>query len=598
MAVKLFLKKIKQLRYALMVTLMLCAFHAQAIPFIGEKYDVSIEATDHPELQKELASFIKKQQSSNEQLKQIDNISQYQKLLSAILQKKMKSIGYYDFGISPTSDGSDIAFLIQPGQRAMIESIKVKQPEFIFEDLSAPLAKLGLSVGEPLIAENVLAGEQALIDYINKKYCFVKPQLDKTITLDTFTKKAQIVFTLDTESGKTIRNINFEGNTSIDDEFLKNIAQVEKSCYKTRKIIRAQNYLLQSGLLTSATPELITDEDSVDVTFHVNERKHRTQSLGIGYSPEEQLRFSAGWENRNWRGNGKKLTTDFQISQISTQLDGSLRVPQFKDPDLDLVFEAEVSETKVEAFDSVSAAASAVLEYQFNRNWLGSIGIASEYSQVESSTQDDIFRLLSFPASIQRDTSRSLLDPVQGSIWSLSIEPFTDMVDKSIQFTQFASSIRTYSSPEIWGLNDKETKDLTIATRVALGTITGEPLNSVPADQRYYVGGGGSVRGFDYQSLSPRQDGEIAGGLSFVEIAAELRFRLSQSWGGSLFVDSGAGFAEQTPDFSEQLSIGGGFGVRYITSFAPIRIDLAWPLSSPYEFENKVQLYVGLKQAF
>ena len=63
-------------------------------------------------------------------------------------------------------------------------------------------------------------------------------------------------------------------------------------------------------------------------------------------------------------------------------------------------------------------------------------------------------------------------------------------------------------------------------------------------------------------------------------------------------MDSGAGFAEQTPDFSEQLSIGGGFGVRYITSFAPIRIDLAWPLSSPYEFENKVQLYVGLKQAF
>lgn len=595
---KFFQKHLKYL-IAVILTLQLSVAWGAVLPFVGEKFKITVQAPEAPELEKQLQNFIDDQQKTNEQLKQIDDKNLYGKLLSAILRKKLEAQGYYSFGLSYSDIDNRIVFSVQPGERATINTIKVNQPEFVEEDLRAVVANQRLAPGEPLLAEEVLAGEKKLKEYINNKYCFVNPKLSRTITMNTVTKKADIFFNLETTVGKSVSKISFTGNETIDDEFLTNVVQIPKSCFKQSAVNKAQIALLQTGLLSSASPETkVLNENEVEIIFQVNERKHKTQSIGIGYSTEEQVRLSLGWENRNWRGNGKKLSTEFKISQLSTQLDGSLRVPQFKHPDLDLLVQAELSDTRVEAFDAVSAETSAILEYSFNRYWLGSFGVATEYSKIDSSDQNEIFRLVSLPLSLRFDTSNNLLDPTEGAIWTFSVQPFTDLASTDTQFTQYATSLALYSSPAVWRFNQQKTKSFTLATRLATGSIAGETLSTVPADHRYYVGGGGSVRGFDYQSLSPTDGDAIIGGLSFIEAAAELRLRLTTSWGASVFVDSGAGFAEQDPDFSARLSVGGGIGLRYLTSFAPIRIDIAWPLSSPNEFETKPQLYVGLKQAF
>jgi len=73
---------------------------------------------------------------------------------------------------------------------------------------------------------------------------------------------------------------------------------------------------------------------------------------------------------------------------------------------------------------------------------------------------------------------------------------------------------------------------LTAAGRVKIGTIFGADQDSVPLNRRYYGGGGGSVRGFEYQSISPKnEDGESIGGRSLIEASAELRYRGSGKLG-------------------------------------------------------------------
>jgi translocation and assembly module TamA len=64
-----------------------------------------------------------------------------------------------------------------------------------------------------------------------------------------------------------------------------------------------------------------------------------------------------------------------------------------------------------------------------------------------------------------------------------------------------------------------------------------------------------------------------------------------------LFVDGGNAYADPSPDFSD-LFWGAGVGVRYFTSFAPLRLDLAFPLDRREGLDDGLQVYVSLGQAF
>ena len=143
----------------------------------------------------------------------------------------------------------------------------------------------------------------------------------------------------------------------------------------------------------------------------------------------------------------------------------------------------------------------------------------------------------------------------------------------------------------------------TLALRAATGTITGADLTAIPAAHRFYVGGGGSVRGYAYQTAGELTDSEPDGGLAFGETSLELRLRLTQNWGFVLFTDGGYAYPGETPRFGENFLWGAGFGIRYLTSFAPLRLDVATPLdkrtnSQGEVIDDSVQIYISLGQAF
>jgi translocation and assembly module TamA len=120
----------------------------------------------------------------------------------------------------------------------------------------------------------------------------------------------------------------------------------------------------------------------------------------------------------------------------------------------------------------------------------------------------------------------------------------------------------------------------------------------VPANVRFYTGGGGSVRGYSYQSLGPLTDKEPDGGLSFTELSIESRFRWDQHWGGVIFLDGGFSYEDNIPQFGRDLRWSTGVGLRYFTSFAPIRIDIALPLNKREDIDDSYKLYISIGQAF
>ena len=130
-----------------------------------------------------------------------------------------------------------------------------------------------------------------------------------------------------------------------------------------------------------------------------------------------------------------------------------------------------------------------------------------------------------------------------------------------------------------------------------MGTIQGSSLTDVPADERFYAGGSGSVRGYAYQSVGPQTRGDPSGGRGLAEGSIEIRHKFNDDYGAVAFVDAANLSEEVAPDFSDA-AVGAGVGLRYYTAVGPIRFDLATPLTQKDQTADAVQFYISIGQAF
>src|SRR5262249_30202638 len=137
-----------------------------------------------------------------------------------------------------------------------------------------------------------------------------------------------------------------------------------------------------------------------------------------------------------------------------------------------------------------------------------------------------------------------------------------------------------------------------LAGRIGVGAMGGASLDEIPANWRFYAGGGGSVRGYAFDSLGPTGPfGAGIGGRSPVQAAAELRIKVTDTIGVVPFFDIGNAFASSFPNFSAPLYSAVGLGLRYYTAIGPIRLDVAAPLQRR-SGDGPVAVYVSIGQAF
>ena len=140
-----------------------------------------------------------------------------------------------------------------------------------------------------------------------------------------------------------------------------------------------------------------------------------------------------------------------------------------------------------------------------------------------------------------------------------------------------------------------------LAGRTRVGSIIGESRAEIPAPKRFYAGGGGSIRGYQFQKVGPLDDeNDPLGGRSLLEVSVELRLRLTETLGVVPFIDGGTVFTE--PDFrteeDDTIRWAAGLGFRYFTLIGPLRLDFAVPLNKRDRIDDDFQFYVSIGQAF
>ncbi|HOV03544.1 MAG TPA: BamA/TamA family outer membrane protein, partial [Kaistiaceae bacterium] len=308
--------------------------------------------------------------------------------------------------------------------------------------------------------------------------------------------------------------------------------------------------------------------------------------------------IEAHWGHRNLFGGAEQIRVEGSVSRIgsadTSELDYELGVtfvkPGIIDPDTDLTAEARLRQEMPDAYESRSATAKLGLNHRFSDTLSASIGAEIEQARIEDEFGTEDYTLIGAPAELVWDTRDNRLDPSKGFHALAFAEPIVDLRNDESFFVSKAS-FSAYRAID-------ESRRFVLAGRIAAGSITGAGLTAVPADRRFYAGGGGSVRGYPYQGIGPMTSGgNPIGGLSFVEGSAEVRIRVTDKIGIVPFIDAGQVYAEDWPAFDEPLKVGAGIGLRYLTPVGPLRLDVAVPLDKEPD-DPPVAVYLGLGQSF
>ena len=194
--------------------------------------------------------------------------------------------------------------------------------------------------------------------------------------------------------------------------------------------------------------------------------------------------------------------------------------------------------------------------------------------------------------SVLMNKANSDVDPTEGYRLELDVTPYVDFGPNNDFFSIIRLTGRSY-------FDLGEPGRSVLALRASFGTEPTANVAGIPFDKLFYAGGGGSVRGFVYQSAGPRDAfNNPLGGASVVEASVEFRQRFGKSFGAVAFVDAGSAYPDILPDFSLFAPrVGAGVGARYYTDFGPVRLDVGFPLNAR-DGDPPFGIYVSLGQAF
>jgi translocation and assembly module TamA len=371
--------------------------------------------------------------------------------------------------------------------------------------------------------------------------------------------------------------------------------------YDPEKLELLRTRLASTGLFSTIRvkpAEHVPEDRRLPIVVELERGKLRSIGAGVRYSSSEGPGGTAYWEHRDLFGRAERLRIAGDVSMLGESGKLTFRKPDFLSVSQTLVFDTSYEVEDTEAFESRKFKSSLGVERPFGLHWTALAGGAFEIGPVEeasdlppgSPTRDIV--LVGLPLTLRRDTSNDLLDPTKGWKLDIYVAPYLEQLGSDVSFYTGRIVNSLY-------IPFDERRRVVFAGRASLGTISGAQRFDIPADKRFYAGGGGSVRGFGYQLVGPLDpDEDPLGGRSLVEGSAELRWRFMDSFGVVPFIDVGNVYDEEYPAFDRELFWGAGLGVRYYSRVGPIRLDIATPLNPRDGVDDPVQFYISLGQAF
>ena len=554
--------------------------------------------------------------------------------LFTIDQKRMlrwyNGKGFYEAkitGVDETRDDQGRVTLLvhlDEGRRAIVRKLDFEGTDLLQKDeLHSINEMLLIHPGDGFDEEGYDKSKDIFLDQL-REHGFAEAQVTGAVKVMPEDGVAEILLKADTGPRYTFGKVIVTGNRAIPADQIAQATGINKGDqYSILAMELAQQHVYNLGTFSGVRVGLepLGDTPVASVRVNVREAPFQTVRGGIGGQIEERRwelpRLRGEYTNRSLWGGLRRLelgTTvgyafvpsivsfDKDSSGIVTQSSAQLTVPNFYYPGLDAVARGEFAREFQSGFSYDEVAARFSLVYRRGRHSLSPslnfvryffIQIHTGLSQVLSQAGGKVGILhdcpdactLTYPElRYTYDARDNVIETLEGFYATLDLQQ--TLKPGSFTYFRVEPEVRFYR-----GLF----RYLTLATRAQYGGLFNEGGSETsPFTQRFFGGGQGYQRGYAPLQQGPKlgskpnaagfaTDAVPVGGKSALLLSAELRLRadyLLNHLGFVAFVDASRIGDDPKQPWKGGLEIAPGLGVRYITAFGPVRLDVAW-LANP-----------------
>jgi outer membrane protein insertion porin family len=502
--------------------------------------------------------------------------------------------------ISPDKQDISIAINVTEGERFVVSGVKLEGNYLGKEDEFKALVKIGL--GQAYNAETVAETNKAFTDYFGK-FGFAFARVDARPEIDRLTNRVTFVLIAEPSRRAYVRRINVAGNNRTRDEVVRReFRQLESAWYDGDKIKLSRDRVDRLGFFTEVnidTQEVPATTDQVDLTVNVVEKPTGSVSLGAGFSSTEKVALSFGIRQENAFGSGNYLATEVNTSKYNRTIVISTTDPYFTPEGISRTIDVFHRTTRpylgdLNAYSLVSSGAGMRFGVPFSEIDTVYFGANLEQTSIRPGNnlpnayveymQQFGYTSNSLPFTIgwARDGRDSALVPTRGIL---------QRFNSDLSASGDARYVRTnYQIQQYTPL----TKKYTLALNADLGWGQGLSNRPYPLFKNYFVGGLGSVRGFQQSSLGPSDSTNslYLGGPKKIVLNAELMAPFPGAGNDRTlrlfaFTDVGRAFGENEKINFNELRSSIGVGLSWISPMGPLRFSYALPMKR--QVTDKIQ---------
>lgn len=528
--------------------------------------------------------------------------------------------GYLEFNVdstqvSITPDKQDIYITISitEGKKYTVSSVKLSGDLLLPEEELRKLVKL--KPGDEFSRKNLTDTTKAINDRLgNEGYAFANvnavPEPDK--------EKQTVSFTVFVDPGRRVyvRRVNVLGNSKTADQVIRReFRQMEGAWYDGEKINRSRTRVDRLGYFDAATvetPAVPGTTDQVDVNLTVKEKPTGNLMFGAGFSSSESLILSTSISQQNLFGSGKSMSLSLNSGSINKTYALSFTDPYYTPDGISRGFDVylrNVDPTRLRIGNYRTSSVGAGLRWGFpiREDDRINFGLAVDQTSIDTFSDSpqryknfvnefgDTNNSLVSTIGWARDTRDSFIYPTKGSIQRVNGE--IAIPPGGLRYMKASYQHQTYFP--LWG-------NFVLMLNGELGYGRGYGDKPLPFYKNFYVGGIGSVRGFETASIGQRdRDGNgnllrtTIGGDRRLVMNAEVLFPFpgmgqDKTLRLGTFVDAGNVWAD-----GQSLSIGdmrysAGLSVAWSSPMGPLKFSIAQPLNKdPLDRLQRFQFQMG-----
>ncbi|EKA0796283.1 outer membrane protein assembly factor BamA [Campylobacter coli] len=474
---------------------------------------------------------------------------------------------------------ANLTYFIKEGKPYKIESISIENPLFSEEENIQNVKNLRSTQGKLINIEDIRKDVKTIeTQSADLGYAFAEVYPD--IQKNDQTQEASVVFKVIPHDKVYIRNVIISGNSrTVDRVVRRELYITEGNLYNRTDLSESTNALRRTSYFDDVEiKEEKVDDTHIDLIVNVKEASTGAISGGIGYGSSDGLLLNASLSDTNIFGSGIKSSVSVDKSDDTLSGRISLINPRILDSQYSLGGTLYSNDYEWDNYSEKNYGFDITLGRQFARYYNVSLTYNLEQSDIYHlsptllRTGYELGKTIksSITPAITFNNTDDYYLPRKGIIASTSLEYAGLGGDQ--EFLSSSSKFNFYQ-----GLQDYIGYDLIYRYKASFYKVWDEGY--LPINQRIYLGGIRSLRGFESRTASPKNEwgDEVGGTIAFAN-SVELSFPLIDriKLRGSVFFDYGM-IGNKNLDEIQRMST--GLGIEWITPIGPLQLVFAKPLN-------------------